>query len=107
MLGRVGVIPHFTEEEKEVLRRKVPCSRSCAQLRTVRARSWSRVSLRHLTTARTTSPNGLSPFRNEDSQGAVLSMGLKLRPDRTLDVTDSITINQIFLPVVGKYRHLS
>lgn len=43
------ITPPFTEEEKEVLRGKVPCSRSCAQLGDVGARRWSRVGLFHLT----------------------------------------------------------
>ena len=58
-------------------RRQVPCPRSHAQLRNVGARSWSWVGLSHLT-------KQSCPFRNEDSQGAVMSKVLSRTLQNTL-----------------------
>lgn len=80
---------------------KVPCSRSCAQLRNVRARGWSRVRQRP-------SPNGLSPLGSKDARGAVMGKVLHWVLQRTLCVPEGITVYSIFfLPAVDTYRYLN
>lgn len=54
-----------------------------------------------------TPPNSLSPFKNEDSQGAGVSKVLSWVLQSTLYITNSITINLIFLLGVDKYRYLN